>query len=56
MSGATSRTKGAAAERELAAALDELIGVRLTRRLDQARGGGHDLDLPHGATGPVAET
>ena len=56
MSGATSRTKGAAAERELAAALEEQIGVRLTRRLDQARGGGHDLDLPDGAAGPVAET
>ena len=55
MNGAGSRRKGASGEREFAAALHDLIGVRLSRRLTQARGGGHDLELPEGASGPVAE-
>ncbi len=56
MTGAGSRRKGAGGEREFAAALHDLIGVRLSRRLTQARGGGHDLELPEDAAGPVAET
>jgi hypothetical protein len=50
------RIKGSAGERELAGLLHEHLGVRLVRRLDQARGGGHDLDVAPGQTGPVAET
>lgn len=55
MNGAGSRRKGSSGERELAAALHDLLGIRLARRLTQVRGGGHDLELPEGATGPVAE-
>ncbi len=54
--GAGSRRKGASGEREFSAALCELIGVRMARNLEQSRKGGHDLELPEGATGPVAET
>ena len=55
--GATSRRKGAGAERELAHALHALLGVRLIRNLEQSRHGGHDLiPAPEEATGPVAET
>lgn len=39
------RTKGAAAERELARLIDEHLGVRLERNLSQSRSGGHDLTL-----------
>lgn len=39
-----SRTKGAAAEREFAALVLDLTGVKLERCLEQARGGGHDLE------------
>jgi hypothetical protein len=56
MNGAGSRAKGSAGERAFSAALADLVGVRLVRRLTQVRGGGHDLELPEGATGPVAET
>ena len=55
MNGAGSRRKGASGEREFAAALHDLLGIRLARRLTQARGGGHDLELPAEASGPVAE-
>jgi hypothetical protein len=55
MTGATSRRKGASAEREFARALDELLGVRLARNLEQSRQGGHDLIAPESAIGPVAE-
>jgi Holliday junction resolvase len=41
---ALSRTKGAAAERELARLLMDELGGSVTRNLTQARGGGHDLD------------
>ena len=39
-----SRRKGAAGEREFAAAVHDALGVRLVRRLDQCRAGGHDLE------------
>ena len=42
--GKTSRTKGAAAEREAAALLNDRLGLALTRRLTQYQSGGHDLD------------
>lgn len=42
--GKTSRTKGAAGERELAALLNERLGLTLSRRLAQYQRGGHDLD------------
>ena len=38
-----SRRKGAAGEREFAAAVLDTLGVRLVRRLDQCRAGGFDL-------------
>jgi hypothetical protein len=50
-----SRTKGAQAERELAAALFDLTGIRLIRNLEQTRNGGHDLLMPEDASGPAAE-
>jgi len=53
--GAGSRRKGASGEREFSAALHEHVGLRLTRNLEQSRQGGHDLSLPEGADGPVAE-
>lgn len=40
----TSRTKGAAAEREVAALLNDRLGLGLKRRLAQYQAGGHDLD------------
>jgi len=40
----TSRTKGAAGERELAALLGERLGLSLRRRLAQYQAGGHDLE------------
>ena len=55
MTGAPSRRKGASGEREFARALDELLGVRLARNLEQSRRGGHDLIAPESAAGPVAE-
>ena len=51
-----SRAKGAGAERELARAIHDELGVLLVRNLEQSRRGGHDL-VPHpDATGPVAAT
>lgn len=44
MSGARSRNKGSAGERELARLLSDELGVEVVRRLGQARDGGHDLD------------
>ena len=38
------RRKGADGEREFSTALADVLGVRLVRRLDQCRGGGHDLE------------
>ena len=55
MTGAGSRRKGASGEREFAAAVDELLGIRLARNLEQSRRGGHDLIAPPSAAGPVAE-
>ena len=56
MTGAGSRAKGSRGELEFAAALADQVGVKLARRLTQVRGGGHDLELPEDATGPVAES
>ena len=39
------RTKGSAGERELARLIDEHLGIRLVRNLEQSRRGGHDLTL-----------
>lgn len=50
-----SRTKGATAERELAAILFDHLGVRLVRNLEQCRGGGHDLIVAPDQTGPVTD-
>ena len=52
---ASSRAKGATGEREFARALEELIGIKLVRNLEQSRRGGHDLIPPQDAAGPVAE-
>lgn len=41
--GLTSKRKGAAGERELINLLQDYLGVRLSRNLDQARDGGWDL-------------
>jgi hypothetical protein len=46
MGGRTSRNKGAGYEREVAQELQGLLGTVVTRRLGQARDGGHDLELP----------
>lgn len=48
------RDNGAGAERELAGAIFERLGVRLVRNLEQSRAGGHDLTLAPGERGPVA--
>jgi len=42
--GKAQRTKGASAERELAALLSDRLGTLVKRRLGAARDGGHDLD------------
>lgn len=55
MNGAGCRRKGASGEREFARALEELLGIRLDRNLEQSRRGGHDLIPPASAAGPVAE-
>lgn len=39
------RTKGAAYEREVANAFSDALGDTITRRLGQARDGGHDLSV-----------
>lgn len=39
-----SRAKGAAAERELAKRVEQELGVKLARNLEQSRSGGHDLE------------
>lgn len=51
---ASQRRKGAQAERELCSVLQDHLGVRMVRNLEQSRSGGHDLqpDPAHG--GPVA--
>jgi len=40
-----SRAKGSAGEREFSGKILELLNVKLVRKLDQTRGGGHDLEL-----------
>jgi hypothetical protein len=50
----TQRTKGAAGERELCAAIRDELGVRLLRNLEQSRRGGFDLVPADDQTGPVA--
>ena len=39
-----SRNKGAAGEREVAKIIDDLLGIKVQRNLDQWRSGGFDLD------------
>ena len=39
------RDKGAAAEREVAAILSEVLGVQVRRKLGQVRDGGDDLEV-----------
>lgn len=51
-----SRTKGATAERELAALVEDLAGVRLIRNLEQSRSGGFDLMVHPDQTGQAADT
>lgn len=41
--GMRSKRKGASGERELARLLGDLLGLELTRNLEQTRAGGHDL-------------
>lgn len=53
--GARSRTKGASGELELARLIHDHLGVRLVRRLEQTRAGGHDLEVHPDETGPVAD-
>lgn len=50
MSGARSRRKGAAAERELARLLFEELGVEVRRNLEQCRAGGFDLEADESDT------
>jgi len=50
-----SQRKGASGEREFSKAVEQLTGVSLERRLDQCRGGGHDLDVISGAEGAAAD-
>jgi hypothetical protein len=40
-----SRTKGAGGERELCKILSDALGEKITRKLGQARDGGHDVEL-----------
>jgi len=55
MAGNHSRRNGASAERELARAIHDELGILLVRNLEQSRRGGHDL-IPHpDTTGPVAD-
>jgi hypothetical protein len=53
--GKAQRENGAAGERELARALYDELGVKLSRRLEQTRGGGFDLAPAPDQTGPVVE-
>lgn len=46
MGGRMSRNKGASYEREVAHELEAWLGTVVTRRLGQARDGGHDLEVP----------
>lgn len=49
-----SRRKGATGERDFAATIEFLAGVRLERRLDQSRAGGYDLAPNPRDTSPAA--
>jgi Holliday junction resolvase len=49
-----SRAKGANGEREFAKKIEEYLGIKLVRRLDQTRGGGFDLEVDDGQEGPIA--
>ena len=42
--GSLSRTKGAAGERELSKLLEQHLGIKFNRNLEQTRDGGHDLN------------
>lgn len=45
MSGRMARNKGAAGERELAQILTDCLGVKIQRKLGQARDGGDDIQI-----------
>ena len=45
MAGKSSRTKGAAAEREVCQIIRDILLVDVNRNLDQTRDGGNDIDL-----------
>jgi hypothetical protein len=45
MNGRGARRKGAAGERELAGILSDELGFEVKRKLDQARDGGHDIQV-----------
>ncbi len=45
MSGRMARNKGAAGERELAQILTDHLGVKIQRKLGQARDGGDDIQI-----------
>ena len=50
-----SRSKGAAGEREFAGVIDDHLGIRLIRNLEQSRSGGHDLVIHPDESGPVVD-
>jgi len=50
-----SRAKGASAEREFAGLIQDWVGVRLIRNLEQTRSGGHDLIVHPDETGDAAD-
>lgn len=43
--GRSARNKGSAAEREVAAILESALGIRIRRKLGQARDGGDDIEV-----------
>ena len=50
-----SRTKGAAGEREFAGLIQDHLGVRMVRNLEQSRCGGHDLIVHPEDSGLIAD-
>ena len=50
-----SRAKGASSEREFAKRIQDQLGIKLVRNLEQSRGGGADLVVDSNTTGPLAD-
>jgi len=44
--GASQRRKGASGEREFCSLISEAVGFNVSRRLNQTRDSGHDVDIP----------